>query len=153
MIKLYRSNVVAKSFTSLVAHGAGAYSPVSVVLSGWEYLTPSGWDTNPSNVVGIGKKYTFLFNSYTRPKAKVQCVWAFKHGSNYSWEGLLLVNDVWTTNPQQAISASEATGSIKYKYYSLVRHRWLASLAAIWLTVTHPKGFLLLINFKIVVFV
>ena len=25
-------------------------SPVSVVLSGWESLTPSGWDTNPSQV-------------------------------------------------------------------------------------------------------
>ena len=35
----------AKSFTSLVAHGAGAY----LRLSGWESLTPPGWDTNPSH--------------------------------------------------------------------------------------------------------
>ena len=27
-----------------------ALSPVSVVLSGWESLTPPGWDTNPSQV-------------------------------------------------------------------------------------------------------
>lgn len=32
------------------AHKAGAYPPVSVVLSGWESLTLCGWDTSPSQV-------------------------------------------------------------------------------------------------------
>ena len=35
--------------TSQVAHGAGVY-PVSVVLGGWESLTPPERDTNPSQV-------------------------------------------------------------------------------------------------------
>ena len=29
---------------------SGRLSPVCVVLSGWESLTPPGWDTNPSQV-------------------------------------------------------------------------------------------------------
>ena len=31
-----------------MAHWSWHLSPVSVVLSGWESLTPLGWDTNPS---------------------------------------------------------------------------------------------------------
>lgn len=44
---LYREKIL---LCAIKAHKAAAYPPVSVVLSGWESLTPCGWDTSPSQV-------------------------------------------------------------------------------------------------------
>ena len=44
------NTVKAKSFTSIVAHGARAYLRFFVMFGGRKSLTPPGWGTNPSQV-------------------------------------------------------------------------------------------------------
>ena len=67
---------------SLVAHGAGrCLSPVSVVLSGWESLTPPGCDTSP---IQVSSQQTLVLIYLPRKDGKLSWLRQKRRSHNYS---------------------------------------------------------------------